>query len=391
MEKILERINKAALDFLEPLTLHEINMTIVQHGKKLFDAKYGSIFVIDKGKLTRSYASAAFLYKIKNRDNGFIRTAIKKKKVMILPIEKIRKIHPLLSKKNIQTVVVVPLMHKQKIIGVLTFQSLNKLNVPVHEVEIFKLFGSMASSAILQTKTHEQTKMAVQSRDNFISVAAHELRTPLTTLYGYMQLLEKKLKSSSPTTREWLRLSILESNKLTYLINELLDTSKIQTGSLKYSWKEYSLRSIVKKALKYFHTAEDTKRMILLDKLDGQDCIVADQDKLHSALINIVENALKFSSSSSKVKVRLELKKNYYYIFVQDKGIGIKKIDIDRFLERHYKLSDTVHEGTGMGLGLFIARHIIDAHQGTLLINSSSSTGTLVTIKLPAHQSHVIH
>lgn len=387
MDNVLERIYKSALKFLVPLTPEETYETIVKEAINLAGTGEGSIFLPDSGTkdLRRVYTSNPGLYKLKARKRGITYRTFKTRQAAVVTkkeIEQLYKVHPMLKEMETKSIVSVPLSYRNKSIGVLSLQSLKEEQFTQKELDVLKLFGSMASLAIRKTQLYDEIKKALETRDLFISMAAHELRTPLTTISGYGQLLRVKLAGTDGPESKWVEGLTLELFRLTQLVNELLEVNRIRSGEFQYILKECYLTEIIRRAISDLHFTHPNHKISLQNKiLKNQDIVIADFDKLLQVIINIIDNSAKFSPTGSEITLDLKLKNNYLILRINDHGEGISKSEAAHVFERFYK--GKIATKAGMGLGLFLARNVISKHNGEIKIYSEKNKGTIVEIKLP--------
>jgi signal transduction histidine kinase len=378
----LEKIYKASLKFLVPLTPEETYSIIVEEAVKLVGAEYGSVILDQEGELVRVYSSSPLAYKTKNRKKGFTYRAFSERKVIMAQIEETSKAHPELKEVGIRWTMFIPLSYQSKSIGVLTVNSAKNEQLNKKELKILELFGSMASLAIRKTQLYSETMKALETRDLFISMAAHELRTPITTIYGYAQLLHNKTMDDRSVESRWIDELHTESYRLTLLVNDLLAINRIKAGQLQYVLKECSLKRIIERGVRNFKFNHPYRVVLINDELGKKsDLVVGDFDRLLQVLINLLDNAAKFSPSDSDITINLKFKSPYLILSVTDKGKGISKKELPRVFEGFYKGRDPSKEG--MGLGLFLAKNIIDQHHGSISIHSRINKGTTVNIHLP--------
>lgn len=385
MENILDKVNKAGLNFLVPLTPKETYSIIVREALKLVEAQHGSILIEQSGSLQRVYSTSPILYRIIPRRRGFLYKAFRSRKPIIIPAKEVEKIHPEFQKLQASSNIVVPLSYRNKSIGVLTAQSFLNKNFAKKDLSILKLFSPLASLAIRKTQLYDETKKALRVRDLFIALAAHELRTPLTTLNGYIQLLNNKFANKRTPEAGWIKQLTYESTRMTHLVKDLLEINKMQAGQLHYSFKECSLREIINKAKTNFSFSYPDRVLILEDKIkETTDVVIADFGKLIQVLDNVLNNAAKFSPGSLPVVLRLEADASNFIIKIIDEGRGISKEDLNKIFQLFYKGVSNMQEG--LGLGLSLSKNIIEHHQGNISVQSEVNRGTIVEIKLPIAQ-----
>lgn len=381
MTKILEGIYNSGLKFLEAVSPEEIYKLIIKEGMRLIRADYGSVLLEEGGKLKRVYASSLVLYEIKPRSKGFMFNVFKSNQPVILSAKSIAKIHPQIQVLNIQSDIIVPISNRNQTIGVLSFMSTKEDFFTKKTIKDLKLFGQMATLAIRNIHLYDETKKALESRDLFISMAAHELRTPLTTISGYTQLLYTKLSALGTVQSGWAKELLGEVTRLTSLVNELLEVERIKTGKFNYILQANSLREIISRVIVNFHFVHSDHKIKFSDLLGEDDIVISDFNKLIQVFGNILANAAKFSPAKKEINLRLEHKSSYFVITIQDQGVGIPRKDLKKIFEKFQRAAN--HSEEGIGLGLFLAKNIIDQHRGTIAVKSKQDIGTVVEVKLP--------
>lgn len=383
MNNILEKIYKIGLKFLVPLTIEENYALIVKEAMQLVKADYGSILMEQKGELRRTYASIPSLYKIESRKRGYMRMVFKTRKPMILTQGEITKVNRSFKKIAARSVIILPLSYRNKSLGVLTLLSVKDNYFTSSHLSTLKLFGPIASLAIIKTISFDETKKALEDRDLFISMAAHEFRTPLTTINGYIQLLYSKLSGANTSEARWVEELSWETTRLIMLVNELLEVHHIKSGKFRYQFKECSLMEVANRAIRESRFTHTHHQVVLEDKLGNHsDKIIGDHDKLLQVVTNLIDNAAKFSPQNTDIILSLRFQSPYLILSIRDQGHGISKKDLPEIFESFYKGSRNV-KASGMGLGLFIAKNIIKQHRGLISVRSKKDKGTKVEIKLP--------
>lgn len=378
----LDKIYKLGSKFLTPLTLEETYQLIVSEALNLVKADDGSILLLSENQLQRVYASSSIFYKIAPRKRDFMYRVLKSQKPVILSVKQIAKSHPVIAQTKIKSDVILPLIDHQKPIGVLSIMSLKENYFTEKEISILKLFLPMAVLAIRKAELYEEADASIKAKDLFISMAGHELRTPLTTINGYAQLLKSKLSKSETPEARWAQQLAWESNRLTQLVNELLEIDRIRTGKLRYMWKECSLKELVSKALVDFRFNHPENRIIFKNKLIApNDKIIGDDSKLMQVILNLLDNAAKFSPLDKEISISLDSKGGYVVLEITDCGKGIAKKDLQKIYEIFYRGKN--HTREGMGLGLFLARSIIVHHRGIISVKSKENRGTTIEVRLP--------
>ncbi|HSX40920.1 MAG TPA: HAMP domain-containing sensor histidine kinase, partial [Candidatus Saccharimonadales bacterium] len=249
------------------------------------------------------------------------------------------------------------------------------------DLRLLKIFGLFSSLIIQKNQQYTEIKKALDARDTFISLASHEIKTPLTTVYGYAQIIKRTLTAGKSPKLQWVNTLLFETHRVTLLVNELLQVEHVKTGKLNYRLKKCSLHLVIKRAMMDFAFIYPSHKLIFKNNLGKQpDFVQGDFDKLLQVILNILTNAGRFSSEKSTVRIALTHEKNYLIIKISDWGKGIEKKDLSRIFQRFYKADKT---SKGLGLGLYLAKEVVDEHGGTIEINSKLGHGTAVTICLP--------
>lgn len=382
MEPILKKVYNASLKFLAPLTPEETYALIVKEALKLARADYGSVILYQDqaNQLEIVFTTLPLPPGIKPQPKVLPYEVFKRRKAMIIDVETDQKLHPTIRKMGIKSILMIPLSYRGKPFGVLSIDSRERKHFSVAELNGMKLLGALASLAIRKTQLYDQSKKALEARDLFISMAAHELRTPLTTISGYTQLLLSKFTGSNGPESRWIQDLSWETLRLTKLVNELLEVERIKLGQLKYVWKECSLRMIINRALTDFKFTHPNHQIKFEDKLgETSDKVVGDFDKLMQAILNILDNAAKFSPEGSEVALILERSGLNLNLTIKDQGAGIPKKDLPQIYNRFYQ--GTNHTREGMGIGLFLVKDIIKQHHGAINVRSQKGKGTTVEFK----------
>jgi signal transduction histidine kinase len=236
----------------------------------------------------------------------------------------------------------------------------------------------------LEKELVAQVRTALNARDEFISIAAHELRTPLTSLK--LQLEMGRRYGNKDPVKSLARITQMgqqQIRRLTDLINELLDVTCIQTGNLRIHPQSTDLNSIVRDLADHFRNTEYG----LAEKLEVQESrepVLADVDpsRLYQAVQNLLSNASKFSNGKP-IRIRVEKTVDAGVIHVSDFGIGFPADRQDRIFLRFARDEESSDSVGGLGLGLYIAKKIVDAHCGSIRVKSSPGMGSTFSIELP--------
>jgi PAS domain S-box-containing protein len=227
---------------------------------------------------------------------------------------------------------------------------------------------------------------ASRLKDEFLAVLSHELRTPLNTVLGYARMLRREDSRMTGAVRE-RALDALERNAdaLTHLVNDVLDTSRIVTGKLRLALAPCTLEEVVGEAIETIRPTVDAKG-IALDVTLGPGLIVtADRDRLQQVLWNLLSNAIKFTPSGGRVSVRTERVNGVVAVSVADTGIGIAAEDLPYVFQRFWQAhTGASREFAGLGIGLALARHLVELHGGAIsAVSGGLGHGSVFTVALP--------
>ncbi|HEV7763754.1 MAG TPA: ATP-binding protein [Thermoanaerobaculia bacterium] len=221
-------------------------------------------------------------------------------------------------------------------------------------------------------------------KDEFVSTVSHELRTPLTSIRGALTILSSgTMGSLSAKGHRMIAIAVANSERLTRLINDLLDLEKIQTAAMTLQRRPLNAEQVLQLAVEGVQPlGERTKVSLRLDAEPAE--LHADSDRLQQMLANLLTNAIKFSSEHAVVEVKGFVKEGDYVITVRDRGRGIPADKLEIVFERFQQVdaSDSRDKG-GTGLGLAISRSIVTAHGGTIYASIPEGGGTLFTVTLP--------
>jgi PAS domain S-box-containing protein len=222
-----------------------------------------------------------------------------------------------------------------------------------------------------------------QRKDEFISMASHELKTPITALKGFTQLLHRRFKRrGDEESLHFLARIDTQLNKLTKLISDLLDISKMQTGQLEYRMEVFDLDVLAQEVVENVQGTTQTHRLVL-EKTAGIH-ILGDRDRMGQVLINLLTNAIKYSPDADRVIMQVAADGENALVSVQDFGIGIAEAYQEKIFERFYQVSEPEEKTyPGLGIGLYIVRQIIKRHQGHLCVQSRKGEGSIFSFSVP--------
>jgi len=223
-----------------------------------------------------------------------------------------------------------------------------------------------------------------RKKDEFLSVASHELRTPLTTIKGYTQLLTQTIADLPPEERTtYLNAVLGEIDRMMGLISELLDVSRIETNRLQIHPQPIRWVEFLERRCAAFRV-QNPARTIRFDSKADDIVVIADPDRMRQVIDNLLSNALKYSPDGTDVEVYVDVGGGTTQTSVVDQGIGIPRDEIPQLFERFHRARNVSSRYYGgLGLGLYIARAIIEAHGGTISVESQEGRGSKFAVRLP--------
>ncbi|MCC8408977.1 PAS domain S-box protein [Mucilaginibacter sp. UR6-1] len=241
--------------------------------------------------------------------------------------------------------------------------------------------ASQAAVSLDNAKLYEEVRMLNAKKDEFIGLASHELKTPVTSINGYLQIIERSLPGNDRNTA-FIAKARMQVSKLSSLIADLLDVSKIITGQLPLSHSDFDLGELLAESVEILQQTHISHTLTIED--NGKPLTInADQQRVEQVIINLVSNAVKYSPDASKVNIKLFERDGYAVVAIQDFGIGIDQDDHERIFSRFYRVDNIAAHISGLGIGLYICNEIISRHKGRLWVHSELGQGSTFYFELP--------
>ena len=253
----------------------------------------------------------------------------------------------------------------------------------------FLIIGGLSvllAGGIWLTYRNVSKEMALAKlKSDFVANVSHELRTPLSLIRLYAETLEMGRLSGPEKHQEYFRIIRKESERLSALINNILDFSRIEAGKKEYSLRETDLAELVRNTLESYRFQIEQNGFTLEEKIgDDLPPVHVDREAIARSLLNLINNALKYSQDEKYLGVNLYRANGSVKLEVIDRGIGIPRSEQPKIFEKFYRVGDPlVHNTKGSGLGLALVRHIVLAHGGEIGVESGAGKGSKFTITLP--------
>jgi signal transduction histidine kinase len=226
-------------------------------------------------------------------------------------------------------------------------------------------------------------------KDEFISLVSHELRTPLTSIRGYVELLLDE-EGLDEEQRRFLAVVDRNSERLLELVSDLLFLAQVDAGKLTFELGPVDLEELVAECVESALPAAAAKGVAVASTIDHLPALDGDRARLAQVLDNLISNAIKFTPAGGRVEVRLAAADDTAVLEVEDTGLGLREDELARLFERFFRSSRaTEHAIPGTGLGLTIAKTIVERHGGRIALESAVDVGTTVRVELPLSQRGV--
>jgi signal transduction histidine kinase len=231
-------------------------------------------------------------------------------------------------------------------------------------------------------------EMAVaRLKSDFVSNVSHELRTPLSLIRLYAETLEMGRVSGPEKSHEYYTIIRKESERLSSLINNILDFSRIEAGRKEYDFRETDVAELVKNTLESYRYQIEQNGFTFEENIREVPPLKVDREAIARSVLNLVNNSLKYSQDRKHISVNLYPDSESVKLEVADHGIGIPSEEQNKIFEKFYRVGDPlVHNTKGSGLGLSLVRHIVQAHGGEVTVDSTPGRGSVFTISLPVNR-----
>jgi signal transduction histidine kinase len=242
-------------------------------------------------------------------------------------------------------------------------------------------------------RANEELKKLDQMKTDFVSTVSHELRTPLTSIKNAVDLLAKEKDWLLPEVQQrFLSMASRNIDRLARMINDVLDVSKLEAGKLELHLSEVSLSNVIRNVMATFQpqaSANSIKLEVVYPEV--LPSVYGDPDRIEQVLCNLISNAFKFTPKGGRIVVSAKSGPQFVKVSVTDTGIGIPPDDQGRIFERFYQVGDSLtRTSTGTGLGLSIAKQLVEAHGGSMSLESEVGNGSCFSFTLPVFSQRMV-
>lgn len=294
--------------------------------------------------------------------------------------------HRLLQQCTSRSGIAAPIMAKDKTIGAIILASEQPRRYTPADAEFLVELGRRIALAYENSRLYSLSQQAIEIRNDFLSIASHELNTPITSLKLQLQMTKKALELGEngefPVARfkKSLDASCKQVERLINLVQVLLDVSRIQSGKLTFRFQKHSLSELFNEIMERFRDVVDSNNCRLTVEGLEDICVVWDKTRIEQVIINLLTNAIKYAPGD--IHVRFDLSGSDVRFTIEDHGDGIPEEKLKSIFDRFERVgnNDSV---SGLGLGLFIVKQIVDGHNGEVSVESVPKKGTKFTVALP--------
>jgi signal transduction histidine kinase len=294
----------------------------------------------------------------------------------------------MLRELDSRAVMILPLATRGRMLGAISLISTQPgRNYGPADVATAEELARRCAQAVDNARLHQEARLALRARDRFVQIASHELRTPIARVKGYAEML-LAARADGDLNDDMLQRSLRRidnaSDRLAGLVRDLLDVSRISARSLPLLLRPLDVTELVRDVIGRYHEQLRGGRLLL--EIAGSSVqLAADPDRLEQVLTNLLDNAVKYSPDGAELRVKLQPKARGVLLEVQDRGIGLPPGTADRIFEPFSRASNAEElQITGMGLGLYICRNIVEQHRGRIWASSNGEgQGTRMSVWLP--------
>ncbi len=293
---------------------------------------------------------------------------------------------------EVRCLLAVPLQARGHLVGVLNIDH-NQPDAfgPEHE-RLLTVAASQVAVAIDNARLYSELLSEKRRQDEFLAITSHELRTPLSCIQGSVGVLLEDELPDETTLREFLEIIQRQSERLILMVNNMLNVAHLEHAELRPVFQPVVLSELVSRAAQRLRSFAKEKHITLrIDLPDELPTVAGDADWLEQVIVNLLDNAIKFTPPEGEVNVAVQATPQEVSVTVRDTGIGIPAAHLKRLFDKFYQVSDQATDAArprrGSGLGLYIARRIVEAHRGRIHVESVPEGGSAFVISLPVSGS----
>ncbi len=386
------------------LELEPLLYALIEASSELTNSESSSILVYDQENHYLRFIAAPFyqmdkLYSLGvPLDNSIAGWVFKNREPVILhEADKDSRLFRVADREtnmHTRSIAAVPLIFRGKAIGV--FEAINKtdgLKYNEADIYIMETLAAQAAFGIQNQMIVEEKQAAYQKamevdrmKSDFIAIASHELRTPLGLILGHGSFL---YDTASDEQKPDIDIILKSASRLKEIIDDFSNVEKLEFGLTRLRRGEVQLSNLIRETVTSFRDLSHEHKVYLeMDLADENITIEGDSEKIAIALRNLIENAILFNKPGGRVNLKADLIPGYIKLTIADTGIGIPENEVGKVFQRFYQVEKhLIRKHNGMGLGLSIARDMINMHDGKISVESREGQGSVFTIHLPNNQA----
>lgn len=298
-----------------------------------------------------------------------------------------------MRQRNVQSILIVPLLIKGEVIGTIGLDATQEKRVfTTEEIGLAQTIANQISVALDNARLHQQTMDDINAlrevdrlKSNLVANVSHELQAPLASIKAYAELLMVEAeKANSGECRDWLAVIDRETDRLTALINDYLNLSRLESGHFKLAEEPLSLAKVIAEVVAVLRVQAEQRRItIQLEAAPELPELWADRELIRIVARNLVSNAIKFSHDAGHIHISVWQADGAFKFAVQDEGTGIPEDALPRLFDKFFRVPET-SDVPGTGLGLALAKEAVTAHGGRIEVESTLGKGSRFTVAIPA-------
>jgi signal transduction histidine kinase len=278
----------------------------------------------------------------------------------------------------------VPVQCEGQTIGIIALMRAGAGSLGEEAQKFITRLASHAAIAISNAQLYEAVREANRAKSEFVSVVTHELRIPMTSIKGYTDLIGMvgSLNEQQTGFVDTIRNNVA---RMTTLVNDLSDVSRIETGRLSLEVEDVNFREVVEQALEATRTQiEERKHSLQVELSDDLPVVRGDPKRLVQILVNLISNAYKYTPEGGSISIRARREGSSVRCEVEDTGIGMTPEEVDKLFTKFWRAADDhVRDQPGTGLGLNIAKNLVELHGGQIEVKSQKDTGSTFAFSMP--------
>lgn len=284
-----------------------------------------------------------------------------------------------ISVQENRTIIATPMLSGESVSGILEVFTFNQHNFSPQDVETLETLAAISAVAVKNVRMFEQ--------NDWVTEVVHEIRSPLTAILSYADLLDRTDLSPEMRTR-FVTIIQQETESVSHMATRFLNLARLESGRVIMNRQQVEIAEIVRRAVDVITPlANDQKRMLLKHIPSNLPKVLGDSEHLHQVLLNLLNNAIKYSYPGDKIRVSVKSETSQIIISVSDTGPGIASDQIPHLFQKFYRIPDNERTIKGSGLGLIVAKHIIEAHQGKIWVESEVGKGSIFSFSLPVYNN----